>query len=49
MKKRGEGNGSRTHEKIICVWVGAADFEQLHQVVELAVYVSANSDWAFLE
>lgn len=37
-----------THEKVVCVWVGAADFEELHQVVKLAVYVSAYCYWAFL-
>ncbi len=37
-----------THEEVIRVGIGAADFEQLHQVVELAVYVSADRDWAFL-
>jgi len=42
-------DGSHTHEEIICIWVGAADFEQLHEVVKLAVYVSAHCDRAFLE
>lgn len=36
-----------THEEIICVWVGSTDLEQLHQVVELTVYVSTNCHWAF--
>lgn len=35
------------HEEVVCVWVGAADLEELHQVVELAVDVAADGDWAF--
>ncbi len=37
-----------THEKIVGVWVGSTDLEELHQVVELAMYVTTDSDWAFL-
>jgi len=33
------------HEEIIGIWVGSANLEQLHQVMELTVYISANSDW----
>lgn len=42
------GRGWRTHEEVVGVGVGAADLEQLHQVVELAVNVTAHSDGAFL-
>ena len=45
----GSSYGCHTHEEIIGVGVWAADFEQLHQVVELAVNVTANRDGAFLE
>ena len=38
----------RTHEEIVCVRVGAADLEQLHQIVELAMYITADCDGAFL-
>ena len=37
-----------THEKIVCVWIGPANLEQLHEIVELAVDVSAHRYWAFL-
>ena len=30
------------HEEVVGVWIGAADFEELHQVVELAVDVAAD-------
>ena len=38
-----------THEEIISIWVGAADPEELHQVVKLPMDVSTHSDGAFLE
>ena len=38
----------RTHEEVVCVGVWATNFEQLHQVVELAVNVSTDGDGAFL-
>jgi hypothetical protein len=40
--------GGRTHEEVVCVRVGSANLEELHQVVELAVYVAADCDGAFL-
>jgi len=38
----------RTHEEVVGVGIGAANLEQLHQIVELAVNVSADGDGAFL-
>ena len=32
------------HEEIVCVWYIATDSKQLHQVVELAMYVAAYCD-----
>lgn len=32
---------TRTHEKVVRLWTKAADFEQLHQIKELAMYVAA--------
>ena len=37
-----------THEEVVCVWVWTTNPEELHQVVELAMYVAADGDWAFL-
>jgi hypothetical protein len=37
-----------THEKIVGIRVRATDLEQLHQIVELAMYISANRHRAFL-
>lgn len=34
-----------THEKIICVWNFPSNSKQLHQVMELTVYVSTNGHW----
>ncbi|KAH3671911.1 hypothetical protein OGAPHI_000097 [Ogataea philodendri] len=34
-----------SHEQIVCVWARPSDFEQLHQIVELAVNISTYSDW----
>lgn len=39
---RGARRGkAHTHEQVICVWNIAADAEELHQVVELAVDIAA--------
>ena len=38
----------RTHEEVIRVRVGPANFEQLHQVMELAMYIAADCDGTFL-
>jgi len=40
--------GRLTHEQIIRVWIWPANSEQLHQVMELTMDVSAYGDWAFL-
>ena len=45
----GMGYGARTHEEVVGIWVGAADLEELHQVVELAMDISAHGDGAFLQ
>jgi hypothetical protein len=42
------GSKQRTHEEVVGIGIGAANFEQLHQVVELAVYVAADCDGTFL-
>lgn len=39
---------AHTHEEIVGVGVGTANLEQLHQVVELAVNITTDSNWAFL-
>jgi hypothetical protein len=39
----------RTHEEVVGVGVGAANLEQLHEVVELTVDITADGDRAFLE
>lgn len=38
----------RTHEEVVGVGVGTTNLEQLHQVVELAVDITADGDGAFL-
>lgn len=38
-----------THEQIICVWVWSADSEELHEIVKLSVYVTADGDRTFLK
>ena len=38
----------RTHEEIVGVRIGAANLEQLHEIVKLAMYIATNSDGAFL-
>ena len=38
----------RTHEKIVRVGIGPSDLKELHEVVELAVDITADSNWAFL-
>lgn len=42
------GQGGRTHKEVVGVRVGASNLEELHQVVELTVNVSADGDGAFL-
>jgi hypothetical protein len=37
-----------THEEVVGVGVGATNLEQLHQVVELAMNITTDSNWAFL-
>lgn len=37
-----------THEQVVGVGVRAANLEQLHQVMELAVDVTTHGDGAFL-
>lgn len=37
-----------THEQVVCVGIRATNLEQLHQIVKLAMYVTADGDWAFL-
>lgn len=37
-----------THEKVVCVGIGAADLEQLHEVMKLPMNITTNSDGAFL-
>jgi hypothetical protein len=46
--RRSMRDKERTHEEVVCVRIRATDLEQLHQVVELAVYVAAYRDGAFL-
>jgi hypothetical protein len=38
----------RTHEEVVGVRVWPTDLEQLHQIVKLSVYISADCDGAFL-
>jgi hypothetical protein len=47
LRSRIQGSGL-THEEVVRVWIWPANLEQLHQVVKLAVYVTTDSDWAFL-
>lgn len=37
-----------THEEVVCVRIWATNLEQLHQIVKLTVYVTTDSDGAFL-
>lgn len=37
-----------THEEVVGVWVRTTNLEQLHQVMELAVDITAHGHWAFL-
>lgn len=37
-----------THEEVVGVWVWSTNLEELHQVMELAMYITTNGDWAFL-
>ena len=34
------------HEQVICVWRSTSNLEQFHEVVELAMDVTADRDWA---
>ena len=36
-----------THENIISFWTISSDLKQLHQIIELAMDISANSYWCF--
>lgn len=36
-----------THEKIVGIWVGTTDSEQLHQIMKLTVDITADCDRAF--
>ena len=38
-----------THEEVVCVWVRAANAEELHKVMKLAVNVATDCYWAFLQ
>jgi hypothetical protein len=38
----------RTHEEVVRVRVGTTNLEQLHQVVELSVNITADCNGAFL-
>lgn len=38
----------RTHEEVVRIGIRPADAKQLHKVVELAMDVAADCDWAFL-
>lgn len=40
--------GALTHEEVVGVWVWTTNLEQLHQVMELAVDITAHGHWAFL-
>lgn len=42
------GEARRTHEEVVGVGIGAANFEELHKIVELAVDVAAHGNGAFL-
>jgi len=36
-----------THEEVVSVWRFASDLEELNKIVELAMNITANSNWAF--
>lgn len=38
----------RTHEEVVCIRIWSPNLEELHQIVELTMYVAAHSDGAFL-
>jgi len=38
-----------THEEVVCVWVRAANAEELHKVMKLAVNVATDCYRAFLQ
>ena len=37
-----------THEEIVGVWIWSANLEELHQIVELTMYVTTHGNRAFL-
>lgn len=37
-----------THEKIVGIWIGTANLEELHKIVKLAVDIPAHCNRAFL-
>ena len=37
-----------THEQVICIRIRSSNFEELHQVMKLTMYIAAYSDGAFL-
>ena len=46
--RKAGGEGIHTHEQIVGVWIRTTDSEQLHQIMELAMDVSAHCYWTFL-
>lgn len=42
------GDDTRTHEEVVGVGVGAANLEELHKIVELAMNITTDGDGAFL-
>ena len=38
-----------THEEVVGVGIRATDLEQLHQVVELSMYITTDCDWTSLQ
>lgn len=48
-KEKQKVETSLTHEKVVCVWIGPANAEELHEIVKLAMNVAANCYRAFLE
>ena len=43
-----KGQGNRTHEEVVCVRVGTANLEELHEIMELAVDITTDGDGTFL-
>lgn len=42
--EKGRGGGESTHEEVVCFWDIAANAEELHEIVELAMNVAADGD-----